>query len=109
MVEQNKQDSHKSRKSLRKAARKAQLSELLRRHEEHANRPPEEIKQRKREQDKRDREATRELVRKQSENMDFSSGHSYSLDPDPAVRRGPRGGKYTEAVTKEGRPYRRYF
>ena len=27
----------------------------------------------------------------------------------PAQRTGPRGGRYTEARTKEGRPYRRYF
>ena len=27
----------------------------------------------------------------------------------PAVKRGPRGGQYTEATTKEGRRYRRYF
>ena len=27
----------------------------------------------------------------------------------PEVKKGPRGGRYTEAKTKEGRPYRRYF
>ena len=27
----------------------------------------------------------------------------------PEVKRGPRGGRYTEDKTKEGRPYRRYF
>ena len=27
----------------------------------------------------------------------------------PAIKSGPRGGRYTEAKTKEGRPYRRYF
>ena len=27
----------------------------------------------------------------------------------PAVKRGPRGGRYTEDITKEGRRYRRYF
>jgi hypothetical protein len=28
---------------------------------------------------------------------------------EPQQRIGPRGGKYTEAKTKDGRPYRRYF
>lgn len=27
----------------------------------------------------------------------------------PVSKRGPRGGQYTEAITKDGRPYRRYF
>ena len=27
----------------------------------------------------------------------------------PSVRIGPRGGKYTQGWTKDGRPYRRYF
>lgn len=27
----------------------------------------------------------------------------------PSTRIGPRGGRYTEAITREGRPYRRYF
>jgi hypothetical protein len=27
----------------------------------------------------------------------------------PRIKRGPRGGQYTDGVTKEGRPYRRYF
>jgi len=27
----------------------------------------------------------------------------------PAIKTGRRGGRYTEARTKEGRPYRRYF
>lgn len=27
----------------------------------------------------------------------------------PEQRDGPRGGRYTEAQTKDGRPYRRYF
>lgn len=27
----------------------------------------------------------------------------------PATKNGPRGGRYTEDVTKDGRPYRRYF
>ena len=27
----------------------------------------------------------------------------------PEIKYGPRGGKYTEDKTKDGRPYRRYF
>ncbi|EHA60524.1 hypothetical protein [Synechococcus sp. WH 8016] len=94
-------------KAARKVARKAQIPELLKKREEEANLPAEEVKQRKREQDKRNREATREMMRKQAEKMDFSPGPS--VPSTPAVRTGSRGGKYTEAVTKEGRPYRRYF
>ena len=30
-------------------------------------------------------------------------------DRSPEVKRGPRGGRYTEDRTKDGRPYRRYF
>ena len=29
--------------------------------------------------------------------------------PGPMTKRGPRGGRYTEARTRDGRPYRRYF
>ena len=29
--------------------------------------------------------------------------------PKPQVKKGPRGGRYTEDKTKDGRPYRRYF
>jgi hypothetical protein len=33
-----------------------------------------------------------------------------SSSPGPSQpKTGPRGGRYTEAVTKDGRPYRRYF
>ena len=31
------------------------------------------------------------------------------INKPPAVKRGPRGGRYTEDRTKDGRPYRRYF
>ena len=27
----------------------------------------------------------------------------------PQIKKGPRGGRYTEDKTKDGRPYRRYF
>lgn len=33
----------------------------------------------------------------------------HSMDTTEQIRMGPRGGRYTEAVTREGRPYRRYF
>ena len=32
-----------------------------------------------------------------------------SKPTEPQVKYGPRGGRYTEDKTKEGRPYRRYF
>ncbi len=32
-----------------------------------------------------------------------------SAPSKPEEKKGPRGGCYTEGVTKEGRPYRRYF
>ena len=32
-----------------------------------------------------------------------------ALKPKDDVFTGPRGGRYTEDVTKDGRPYRRYF
>ena len=40
--------------------------------------------------------------------------HEWKMKGDmPAIgnnqKEGPRGGKYTEARTKDGRPYRRYF
>lgn len=28
---------------------------------------------------------------------------------EPKIKQGPRGGRYTEDKTKDGRPYRRYF
>ena len=32
-----------------------------------------------------------------------------SKSPKPQIKKGPRGGRYTEDKTKDGRPYRRYF
>ena len=32
-----------------------------------------------------------------------------SKKKSPEIKRGPRGGRYTEDKTKDGRPYRRYF
>ena len=75
----------------RKAARKARISELLKEREKAASLTPEEVKERKREKDKRDREATREIVRRQAANMDFSPGPSL---PSNEVFTGPRGGRY---------------
>ena len=80
-------------KETRKAARKARMAELLKKREEEAKLSPEE--------------ATREMVGRQAENMDFTPDPPASTAPE--VKTGPRGGKYTEAVNKEGRPYRRYF
>jgi len=31
------------------------------------------------------------------------------LEPDMTIEKGPRGGRYTRAISKDGRPYRRYF
>ena len=85
-----------------------------------------------------DEEYTRELVKYQAEtdgikkgkrltNKDFSNAHIPTTDVQklytegrnlnykpltkkaPEVKRGPRGGRYTEDKTKDGRPYRRYF
>ncbi len=47
-----------------------------------------------------------ELERK-SRNGEASIRASTSGNPEPMT--GERGGRYTEAVTKEGRKYRRYF
>ena len=67
------------------------MSELLKEREKGASLTPEEVKERKREKDKRDREATREIVRREAANMDFSPGPSL---PSNEVFTGPRGGKY---------------
>ena len=34
---------------------------------------------------------------------------SISSDSAPITRRGPRGGRFTDSTTRDGRPYRRYF
>ena len=36
-------------------------------------------------------------------------GVNTGVGADPATYTGPRGGRYTRAQTKDGRPYRRYF
>jgi len=38
-----------------------------------------------------------------------NKGTGTSQPAPPQVRQGPRGGRYTEDRTKDGRPYRRYF
>ena len=38
-----------------------------------------------------------------------NKGTGISQPSPPQVRQGPRGGRYTEDRTKDGRPYRRYF
>ena len=36
--------------------------------------------------------------------------NDYGSRPDsPEIKEGPRGGRYTEDRTSDGRPYRRYF
>ena len=32
-----------------------------------------------------------------------------STNKEHEIKKGPRGGRYTEDKTKDGRPYRRYF
>jgi len=38
-----------------------------------------------------------------------SFGVNTGVGADPATYTGPRGGRYTRAENKDGRPYRRYF
>ncbi|MEY4800942.1 MAG: hypothetical protein RLZZ274_1400 [Cyanobacteriota bacterium] len=51
-------------------------------------------------------ERQRDLVRRQAENFPTDPSPE---DPRPEIKEGPRGGRYTEDTTKDGRPYRRYF
>ena len=37
----------------------------------------------------------------------YGSGNNQNMPPE--VKYGPQGGRYTEDVTEDGRPYRRYF
>lgn len=39
----------------------------------------------------------------------FTSPKTTEIDDSPTTKYGPRGGRYTEDKTKDGRPYRRYF
>ena len=52
-------------------------------------------------------ERQRDLVRRQAEN--FPIEPSSAKGPRPEIKDGPRGGRYTDDTTKDGRPYRRYF
>ena len=52
-------------------------------------------------------ERQRDLVRRQAEN--FPADPSPAKDPRPEIKEGPKGGRYTQAETKDGVPYRRYF
>ena len=53
----------------------------------------------------------------QNKDRDFIGCHPAKIDgnyvplPDlpKEVKKGKKGGRYTEDVTKDGRPYRRYF
>ena len=52
------------------------------------------------------------IVRYFSERPKYSSSLSSSKAPvkkEIDIKKGPRGGRYTEDKTKDGRPYRRYF
>jgi len=51
-------------------------------------------------------ERQRDLVRRQAENFPTDPSPE---DPLPEIKEGPRGGRYTQAETKDGVPYRRYF
>lgn len=50
-----------------------------------------------------------ELRREAKENKRKSSSHMGNPPLTPPTKIGPRGGRYTMAKTKEGRPYRKYF
>ena len=52
-----------------------------------------------------------ELQRRTEEALKDQRGLKANLPEDhpPTPKKGPRGGRYTEARTKDGRPYRRYF
>ena len=39
----------------------------------------------------------------------YKKFHGQPKEPYGTVKYGPRGGRYTEETTKDGRPYRRYF
>ena len=52
-------------------------------------------------------ERQRDLVRRQAEN--FPTDPSIAMDLRPEIKKGSRGGRYTQAETKDGVPYRRYF
>ena len=51
------------------------------------------------------------MAKKKKDDDDFRIvGNVVPLpDPPPEVKKGKRGGKYTEDLTKDGRSYRRYF
>ena len=60
-----------------------------------------------------DEEYTRRIVELEAKTP-FVAPQSKSIpnqivDSKPKVKTGKRGGRYTEDVTKDGRPYRRYF
>ena len=76
-------------KRVRKAARKARREQLIKEREEN---PP--------------------IQKPEPERKGGNGLETYypsKTNKPPAIKRGPRGGRYTEAKTKEGRRYRRYF
>ena len=53
-----------------------------------------------------DDEAIKKLSKK---SVEFAEQVPKPKPSAPPEKQGPRGGRYTEAVTKDGRRYRRYF
>ena len=47
--------------------------------------------------------------KKEASENHFTSPKPTERDDPPTTKYGPRGGRYTEDKTKDGRPYRRYF
>ena len=70
------------------------------------DKPEEKPKERKKEKWETDYYTTYEET--DPERIKASSEAAAKRD-EPKVYRGKRGGKFTRAKTKEGRPYRRYF
>ena len=51
-----------------------------------------------------------EELRKGNDDNWWTSKPVYPREPEkPEIKKGKRGGRYTEDKTKDGRPYRRYF
>ena len=56
-----------------------------------------------------DDEAIKKLSKKSVEFAKEATGQNTKKVTPPPEKTGPRGGRYTEAITKDGRRYRRYF
>jgi hypothetical protein len=51
----------------------------------------------------------RAMVARQAEQEARVQSSTVAASVKPEIKRGPRGGRYTEDTTRDGRPYRRYF